>query len=124
MLNDVIWIRLSKETDTPGRLYSNSHPGVNMLIWDVDGGYRLVDSEKGSFDVFGGFRFMTMETNIKLGAGNLPAVDVSEKDLGDTYRWWTWPCKPFARSSSSIPNSISAAASVRISSICRAVVTA
>lgn len=79
VLSDVMWLKLDKERETPGDLYSSSQLGVNMFVFDAEAGYRVYESEKGSFDVLGGFRMMSVETNLNFRTGILPGFDVSER---------------------------------------------
>lgn len=79
VLSDVLWLKLDKERETPGDLYSSSQLGVNMFMFDTEAGYRVYESEEGSFDVLGGFRMMSVETNLNFRSGILPGFDVSER---------------------------------------------
>lgn len=79
LVNDLMWIKLGEERDTPGQLFSSVKVGVNMFIWDPEAGYRLYEGTGGSFDVLGGIRLMSIENNVNLRAGILPARDVSER---------------------------------------------
>jgi hypothetical protein len=74
-----VWIKLGEERETPGQLYSSVKLGVNMVIWDPEVGYRVYESKGGSFDVLGGVRLMSVETNVNFREGALPAFDVSER---------------------------------------------
>lgn len=79
LVNDLMWIKLGEERDTPGGLFSSVKLGVNMFIWDPEVGYNLYQGDAGSFDVLGGFRLMSVENNVNFRAGTLPAFDVSER---------------------------------------------
>ncbi len=80
IVNDIMWIKLSEERDTPLDLfYSSIKLGVNQFVWDPKVGYRLHESDAGSFDVLGGVRLMSVETNLNFRAGALPAAEVSER---------------------------------------------
>ena len=79
VVNDLMWIKLGEERDTPGELFSSVKVGVNMFIWDPEVGYRLYEGDGGNFDVLGGVRIMSVETNINFRAGILPATDASER---------------------------------------------
>lgn len=79
IVNDLMWIKLGEERDTPGDLYSSAKLGVNMFIWDPEAGYRVYEGKAGSFDVLGGVRVMSVETNLNFRAGILPAFDASER---------------------------------------------
>lgn len=78
-VSDLIWTKMSAERDTPGGLYSTAKLGVNLFIFDPEVGYRLVDSEKGSFDALGGVRIWSVENNLNLTTGLLPGFDVSQR---------------------------------------------
>lgn len=79
VVNDLMWIKLGEERDTPGQLFSSVKLGVNMFIWDPEVGYRLYEGKAGTFDVLGGVRLMSVETNVNFRTGILPGFDVSER---------------------------------------------
>ncbi len=79
IVNDLLWIKLGEERDTPGGLFSSAKLGVNMFVWDPEAGYRVYEGSGGSFDVLGGVRLMSIENNLNFRAGSLPAFDVSER---------------------------------------------
>jgi hypothetical protein len=79
IINDVVWTKLSEKRDTPGDLYSTAKIGVNLFSWTPEVGYRLYDSEGGSFDVIGGLRVTSVENNLNFGTGTLPGFDVSAR---------------------------------------------
>jgi hypothetical protein len=76
---DFMWIKLSKEEDTPRRFYDTAKLGVNFLMIDPEIGYRLVDSDKYALDVLGGVRIWSVETNLNVTTGILPGFDVSQR---------------------------------------------
>ena len=77
--NDFMWIKLSKEEDTPGRFYNTAKLGINLFIFDPEVGYRVVDSERYSLDVLGGVRIWSVEANLNVTTGVLPGFDVSQR---------------------------------------------
>jgi hypothetical protein len=79
VVNDLMWIKLGEERDTPGELFSSVKIGVNLLVLDPEAGYRVYQGERGSFDILGGVRLTSVETNINFREGALPASDVSER---------------------------------------------
>jgi hypothetical protein len=81
---DMMWIKLEEERLTPGGLYSSAKLGVNMFIFDPQLGYRLYDGKAGSFDLLGGVRVQSVETNLDFRAGTLPAFDVSQRKTWGT----------------------------------------
>lgn len=78
-LTDFMWIKLSKEEDTPRRFYDTAKLGINLFILDPEVGYRFVDSDKGSLDVLGGVRIWSVEANLNVTTGILPGFDVSQR---------------------------------------------
>lgn len=78
-VSDLIWTKMSAERDTPGGLYDTAKVGINLFIFDPEVGYRVVNSEKGAFDVLGGVRIWSVENNLNLTTGLLPGFDVSQR---------------------------------------------
>lgn len=79
LVNDLIWIKLSKTVDTPGPLLSSIKVGANQFVLNPQAGYRAVESKMGSIDVLGGVRIMSIENNINFRSGILPSFDVSQR---------------------------------------------
>ena len=78
ILNDLIWISLSQEhSDPPPSLYAETQIKVKTFIWGPEIGYRLVDSPKGTFDVRGGFRLMSIKNELTTTTGILQGFNVS-----------------------------------------------
>jgi hypothetical protein len=46
---------------------------------DPEVGYRVVESEKGTFDVLAGYRIWSVEANLNVTSGILPGFDVSQR---------------------------------------------
>lgn len=72
ILNDLVWSKLTEENDTPGPLYNTSKFSVNMTIFNPQVGYRLTESEKGSFDILGGLRVTSVKNILSATTGVLP----------------------------------------------------
>lgn len=79
VVNDFVWVKMSEDRDTPGGLYSTAKIGVNLFTWTPELGYRLYESDGGSFDVLGGVRITSVENTLKFGTGILPAFDVNAR---------------------------------------------
>jgi hypothetical protein len=77
ILNDVVWIKLRKEFDTPFGLYSGGKVGVNLLIWEPQAGYRMFKGKRGHFDVLGGVRLASNRNELTFNPGILPGIDVA-----------------------------------------------
>ena len=78
-LNDLMWVKLSSERDTPGPLFDTAKLGVNLFIFDPEVGYRFIENSKGSVDVLGGARIWSVETNLDVTSGRLPGFSVSQR---------------------------------------------
>ena len=80
ILNDLIWIRLKEEREnTPPALFLNTEVRVKMFIWDPEIGYRLYESDKGTFDVLGGFRMMSVGVAIDTTGGILQGFSAEQR---------------------------------------------
>ena len=80
ILNDLIWIRLKEErVNTPPALFLETDVRVKMFVWDPEIGYRLYESERGTFDVLGGFRMMSVGIAIDAIGGILPDVSAEQR---------------------------------------------
>ena len=79
IFNDMIWNKLGVERDTPGPLYNTARVDVNLFIFDPEVGYRVYESEGGSFDVLGGVRLWSVENSLETTTGTLTGFNVSER---------------------------------------------
>lgn len=78
ILNDIIWISLSQEhSDPPPSLFAETQIKVKTFIWGPEVGYRLVDHERGTFDIRGGFRLMSIKNELTTTTGILQGFNVS-----------------------------------------------
>lgn len=77
--NDLMWVKLSEERNTPGALFNTTRAGVNLVVWNPQAGIRLVDSERGSFDLLGGLRLYSVENTLEFTTGLLPGFNASER---------------------------------------------
>ena len=79
ILNDLVWSKLTEENDTPGPLYNTSKFSVNMTIFNPQVGFRVAESEKGSFDILGGLRVTSVKNILSTTTGVLPGFSVEER---------------------------------------------
>lgn len=80
MTHDIMWLRLGEErTNQAPAPFLTSDVKVKQFTWDPEFGYRVAESEKGSFDVLGGFRLMSMENELNTTSGLLPGFNVSQR---------------------------------------------
>jgi hypothetical protein len=79
LASDIMWVKMSKEFDTPLDLYSSGKIGVNLFVWDMKGGYRVYEGKAGFFDALAGIRLMSNENNLNFRTGILPGFDVSQR---------------------------------------------
>ena len=73
LLTDLLYLNLSDSRDTGGPLFSSVKEDFKAFILDPEVGYRVVDSEKGSLDLLGGFRYWYLRNELDFRAGILPA---------------------------------------------------
>ena len=77
--NDIVWTKMGAERNTAGPLYNSARVDVNLFIFDPEVGYRLYESDGGSFDVLGGIRLWSVENALETTTGTLPGFKVSER---------------------------------------------
>lgn len=77
--SDLLWLRLSEERETPRDLFSDVRLGVDLVVFDPEAGVRVVDSSKGSIDVVGGLRIMSIENDLEFGTGIAQGFRVSQR---------------------------------------------
>ena len=77
--SDLMWIKLGVERDTPGPLYNSARVDVNLFIFDPEVGYRLYESDKGSFDVLGGIRMWSVENSLETTTGVAQGFTASQR---------------------------------------------
>ena len=79
VLSDLMWTKLTDERDTPGPLFSTSKLSVNMTLFNPQAGVRVVDSEKGSFDILGGLRVTSVKNILSTTTGVLPGFSAEAR---------------------------------------------
>lgn len=80
ILSDLIWLRLKEEREnTPPAAFSSSEVRVKTFIWDPEIGYRVFESDRGFFDVLGGFRMMSVGVAIDTTSGILPGFSAEQR---------------------------------------------
>lgn len=79
LFNDLIWTKLTEESDTPGALYNTGKVSVNMTVINPDAGVRVVDKKGGSFDVFGGVRITSVKNILSFTSGILPGFSTEAR---------------------------------------------
>jgi opacity protein-like surface antigen len=80
LLLDVIYLKMSTDEGTPGPLFSNVDLGTKELVLEGDIAYRVLEREHGGLDVLGGFRYWNQDTELDLGAGLLPGIELSQSE--------------------------------------------
>ena len=78
-VNDMMWIKLSDERNTPGGLYSTAKVGVSLFSWSPEVGYQLLEGDAGTLDVVGGVRVMSVKSSLTFSSGTLEGFDVSQR---------------------------------------------
>ena len=78
-VGDLIWTRLSAERNTPGGAFNTAEVDVNLFIFDPEIGYRVYESQKGSFDLLGGVRIWSVKNRLDVTSGTLPGFEVEQR---------------------------------------------
>jgi len=81
LVTDIVYSDIEMEDPTPyGVLYSSVVSQTKSWIVSVAGLYRLVERQSRFLDVFGGFRYWSVDSELTLKAGALPERSVSNKE--------------------------------------------
>jgi opacity protein-like surface antigen len=64
VLLDGMYIKMSDQGETPGRLLSTINVEVEQIMAEAAIGYRLWESDRGYFDVFAGARYLHLGTEL------------------------------------------------------------
>ncbi len=83
IITDFLWAQLEDSTPTPkGELFTRAKLTLNEIIWTQALGYSVVQCEDASLDLLGGFRLMSLNTELELDGGLL-----ASRDFSDTETW-------------------------------------
>lgn len=80
LVADLIYIDLSNDASTPGPLFSGADLETQAFIGTFQGSYRVIQRDRGYLDVLAGARVWSVNTELSLGAGLLPARDIDETE--------------------------------------------
>lgn len=69
--NDVIYAQFQTSKETPGPLFGQLNSTLNQFQWTSLLGYRVVETERFSFDLQAGFRMMSLGLDLELTPGLL-----------------------------------------------------
>lgn len=69
--NDVIYARFQTSTETPGPLFGELNSTLNQFQWTILLGYRVIETERFSFDLQAGFRMLSLGLDLELTPGLL-----------------------------------------------------
>jgi len=76
---DGLYIKMSADGDTPGRLLSNVNVGVKESILEGAVAYRVFESDKGWIDLLAGARYMYMGSTLQMTVDNAGVTSVSQE---------------------------------------------
>ena len=79
---DLYYLDLSTDLATPGPLFSSVEVGTELLIFTALGSYRVLKNEAAHLDALAGLRVWSVDVDLDLAAGILPAASFSD---GDTW---------------------------------------
>ncbi|HEY7688807.1 MAG TPA: hypothetical protein VH835_08950 [Dongiaceae bacterium] len=80
ILFDIVYVHLSADGETPGPLFTGVDADIRNFIGTLEGAYRVVATENLKIDLLGGIRVWTVDTELSLGAGVLPARVAESKE--------------------------------------------
>ncbi|MGH9764034.1 MAG: hypothetical protein ACREDR_08335 [Blastocatellia bacterium] len=77
ILTDMLYLKVSAENATPGRLFSSVKSTVRNFTLDPEAGYRVVEKNGASLDLMGGIRFWHLSDRLLFTPGLLPQLEIS-----------------------------------------------
>lgn len=80
IFTDIMYIDIEAKDSTPGPFFSSIKSRTKSWIVSAAGLYRLVERERAFLDAIGGIRYWSVDSELSLGAGLLPARKVSNKE--------------------------------------------
>ena len=80
MVIDVAYTDIEFEDSTPGPFFSSIKSRTKSWMVSAAGLYRLVERQRQFLDVIGGIRYWSVDSELSLGSGWLPARKVSNKE--------------------------------------------
>ena len=83
LILDLVYSDLSSEADTPlGQLWRNAKVDTRLTAFTTYAGYRVFENEQAAVDLLGGARFFSLDLDLSLEPGLVPARSL---DLSDTW---------------------------------------
>jgi hypothetical protein len=80
ILFDIVYVHLSADGETPGPLFNGVDADIRNFIGTLEGAYRVYGTNSLKVDLLGGIRVWTVDTELSLGAGVLPARSADSKE--------------------------------------------
>jgi hypothetical protein len=80
LLTDVAYTDIEAEDSTPGPFFSSVKSRTKSWMVSAMGLYRLAQGQRAFLDVIGGVRYWSVDSEMSLGAGVLPAAKRSNKE--------------------------------------------
>jgi len=80
MVMDVAYTDIGSADSTPGPIFSSIKSRTKSWMVSAAGLYRLVERQGAFLDVIGGIRYWSVDSELSLGAGLLPARKISNKE--------------------------------------------
>jgi hypothetical protein len=77
---DVNYSDIEDDEATPGPLFSALTSRTKTWIASMAGFYRLIEQDRAFLDGMAGLRYWSVDSSLKLGAGILPAREISNKE--------------------------------------------
>jgi hypothetical protein len=80
LVADIAYTDIETEESTPGAFFSSVRSRTTSWIVSAAGLYRLVERQQAFLDLIGGIRYWSVDSELALGAGRLPAREVTNNE--------------------------------------------
>jgi hypothetical protein len=77
---DAAYVDIEMEEDTPGAVFSSVSSQTKSWIVSLAGFYRVFEKPRAFLDILAGARYWSVDSSLSLGAGVLPAQEVSSTE--------------------------------------------
>jgi hypothetical protein len=80
VVTDVSYSDIEDDDATPGPLFTTLTSRTKTWIASMAGFYRLIEQDRAFLDGMAGLRYWSVDSSLKLGAGILPAREISNRE--------------------------------------------
>lgn len=92
IISDFFWAKLDNSVSTPrGVLFDRAKLTLDEYVWTTVGGYSLISEGNSSLDLLGGFRLISVNSEVKLFGAQGPSGDQRSNRYFDESETWVDP---------------------------------